>query len=69
MPGDFLNHAKPIKRCGIFRVLGQDFLEMQCGGAMLAAALKGLCETNAGIGVLGWFLKDAGVKGGGFFEP
>ena len=42
---------------------------MQCGGAVLANALQRLCETNAGIGVLGQFLKDAGVKGGGLLEP
>ena len=64
-----LNHAKTIERRGIFWLMGYNFLEMQCCGVVFAAALQRLCETNAGVGVLGQFVKDDGVKGGGLLEP
>jgi hypothetical protein len=42
---------------------------MQSGRTNLAAALKGLCETNASIGVFGERLKDLGVEGDGLSKP
>ena len=69
VPGDLLNHAKSIECRGVVGLLGQNFLEMQSGRATLAAALQGLCETNAGIGVFGERLKDLDVKGDGLFKP